>query len=163
MKKFTIKISAEDLFYFSMCHTYSTFAGLFGTLFSVFCLIVLVATWGTVALNYTFLLAVCALLFTVWNPLTLYNKAKKRAKTAAFAEPLTYAFDDEGIEVTQGDQTAKYGWDLVFKAKQVKHAFFIYTDPIHAFILPKAQLGGKENELAALLKEKAAGKCKGIS
>lgn len=160
--KFEIKISARELFYFSMCHTYSTFAGLSGTIFSVFCLVVLVATWGTVALNYTFLLAVCALLFTVWNPISLWGKAKRQARAEVFAKPLAYQLDEKGIQVTQGDQTADYGWDYVFKARQVKKAFFIYTDPIHAFILPKEQLGGKDMELASLLKDKAAGKCKGI-
>lgn len=160
--KFEIKISPKDLFYFSVCHTYSTIAGLFGTVFSLFCLVVLIVTWGTVALNYTFLLAVCALLFTVWNPIVLWRKAKRQAKSEVFSKPLAYEFGDGGIQVTQGEQTANYGWDFVFKARQVKNAFFIYTDPIHAIILPKDQLGGRDAELVTLLKNKADDRCKGM-
>ena len=55
----------------------------------------------------------------------------------AFKNNLCYTFTDEGIDIVQGDQSAKVNWADIKKVRSTRNLVIIYLSPIRAFIFPK--------------------------
>ena len=130
-----IKLTANDLWRFSLYHSYRGFQGVFSFLFSVAALYVLIATWTTATLSYRILIIVCALMFTVWQPFVLYMKAARQAKRSAIHDGMTLSFSVEGIVVTQGQEKLELLWQDVMMVKRVGKLLIIYMDRIHAYLI----------------------------
>ncbi len=148
-----VKLTAKDLWKFSMYHSYRGFQGVFSFLFSVAALYVLIATWTTASFPYRILIIVCALMFTVWQPFVLYMKAARQAKRSVIRDGMTLSFSVEGIIVTQGQEKLELLWEDVLMVKRVGKLLIIYMDRIHAYLLPDSVAGEKAAELTALMKE----------
>ena len=81
------------------------------------------------------------LLFTIINPVMLYFKAKKQILlNPIFKNEIVYQFNEEGIEVCQGETTAAVAWEQIFKVIVTRKLLLIYTSKIHASILPLDQI-----------------------
>ena len=76
--KFEMNLTAGDLWKFSMHHANSGMKGMVNLIFTVTALFLLAARWTTLSMGQRLLLVVCALLFTVWQPVLLYWKARDR-------------------------------------------------------------------------------------
>lgn len=148
-----VKLTAKDLWKFSMYHSYRGFQGVFSFLFSAAALYVLVATWTTATLPYRILMIVCALMFTVWQPFVLYMKAARQANRSVIRDGMTLSFSAEGIVVTQGQEKLELLWEDVIMVKRVGKLLIIYMDRIHAYLLPDSVAGEKAAELTAFMKE----------
>ena len=154
-----IKITEKDLFGFNMYHSYHSiqtwlFAGL-GVVITGLAL----TTFNKVDITYTMLYILAGLLFVFYTPINLKTQSKLAMRTGgAISEKMKYEFSESGIKVSLSecddkemkDSTAtSVPWALIFKIKETKKAFYIYTSPKNASILPKVQIGDKE----AMLKE----------
>lgn len=148
-----IKLTARDLWNFSMYHSYRGFQGMFSLIFSAAAAYVLVATWQTASLPYRILLIVCLLMFTVWQPFVLYLKAAKQAKRPVIRDGMIISLSAEGIVVSQGEGRLELLWDDVLLVKRVRQMQILYMDRIHAYLLPDSVIGEKSAELTALIKE----------
>jgi hypothetical protein len=148
-----VKLTANDLWKFSLYHSYKGFQGVFSFLFSAAALYVLFATWTTATLSYRILMIVCTLMFTVWQPFVLYMKAAKQAKRSVIHDGMTLSFSAEGIVVTQGQEKLELLWKDVMAVKRVGKMLIIYMDRIHAYLLPDSVAGEKAPEITALMKE----------
>nr|WP_314465632.1 YcxB family protein [uncultured Clostridium sp.] len=148
-----VRLTAKDLWKFSMYHSYRGFQGVFSFLFSAAALYVLVATWTTATLPYRTLIIVCALMFTVWQPFVLYMKAARQEKKPVIRNGMALSFSAEGIVVTQGQEKLELLWEDVIMVKRVGKLLIIYMDRIHAYLLPDSVAGEKAAELTALMKE----------
>ena len=64
--KIVVKMTARDLFDFSMYNSYSGFTGLFNIVFTAGAVAILAVTWNwpTVSVYQRILLVLCALMFT---------------------------------------------------------------------------------------------------
>ncbi len=147
---FDIKLTATELYVFSMRHTYSGISGIFG-------LIISFGSLAAVALRYKYLdksaiaaLIIIGLLFTVVQPVMLYFKAGTQAKrNESIKGCLHYAFSEEGIMITQGEQQAEVKWHEIRKRVVTKSAMYLYMSPVRAFIFPKSQCMDKFDELVS--------------
>ena len=86
--KFEVKLTAKELWQFSMYHANAGFTGLFNLIFTAAALFLLVFRWGELTMAYRFLLVGCVLIFTFLQPLLLYGKVRKQAKTPVMGEPM---------------------------------------------------------------------------
>ena len=62
---FTVKLTAKDLWKFSLYHSNKGMLGIFNVIFSLAAIFLLVTTWRSNTVMYRALLIVCALMFTV--------------------------------------------------------------------------------------------------
>lgn len=141
-KSVTVKIAltAKDLYAFSLRHTYTGFAGIFGIVISV-------GAWVLLGLNHQeydsmtmMALFIIGLLFTVVQPVMLWTKSCKQAKNNKnVADSLEYTCDKNGILVTQGDASVQIFWIEVRKVVESKKRLYIHMSPVRAFIFPKEQ------------------------
>lgn len=150
--KFEVKLTAKELWQFSMYHANAGFTGLFNLIFTVAALFLLVFRWGELTVAYRLLLVGCVLIFTVLQPLLLYGKVRKQAKTPVMAEPMYLTFREEGLEVEQNGQNAVFTWEQMGRMDKKPTMSVLYMDRVHAYLLPKAVLGEQETEFYEMVK-----------
>lgn len=156
MKKelcFEVKLDVKDLWQFSMYHANAGMLGIVNLLFTLAALFLIVTRWGMLTMPYRALLVVCALMFTVWQPLLLYHKARKQAKATAVKEPMLLVFGEEGLKVEQNGQEALFAWDQMGRLDKMPTMVILYMDRVHAYLLPKSVMGNREEEFYEMVRE----------
>lgn len=153
--EFSVKISANDMAYFMLRHTYTSYSGIIGVIISLGALGLLCLGYGNGDKFRTGALILIACLFTVVNPFLLWFKAFQQVKlTPAFQEPLCYTFEEDAIRITQGELADALGWENVWKVIHGKKRIILYVSKARGFIFPKEQLGDKLPQILAFLKKK---------
>lgn len=153
--EFSVKISANDMAYFMLRHTYTSYSGIIGVIISLGALVLLLCGYGNGDKFRTGALVLIACLFTIVNPFLLWFKAFQQVKlTPAFQEPLHYIFEREALRITQGDLEDALGWENVWKVINGKKRIIVYVSKARGFIFPKEQLGDKLPEVMAFLRWK---------
>lgn len=132
--KFEVKIDASALYDYMLRHTYSSFSGLLGTIVGALILILY-------SMNGHFIYLIMGLVILIYQPGSLYLKAKQQALNPAFKEPLCYRMTEEGVEVSQGDVTEFQKWEDMVKAVSTTKSVILYTSRVNASIFPKRELG----------------------
>lgn len=151
---FHVKLTAKDLWKFSMYHAYKGFMGFFNALFTVVAIGALIIGWDSITTLYRTLLLVCALMFTVWQPLLLYQKSKKQAKSPVVQEPMDLVFEEDGFSVTQAGKKLDLTWDQVGRVESMPAMIIFYMDRVHAYLLPNSVLGEQDGAFRELLRQK---------
>lgn len=151
--EFDLMINSRDMYDFLMKHFYSSFSGIFGVVISLGALLFFFLGLGKRDWFQLTLLLVLALLFTVVQPLQMRLKAAAQIKASPmFKEPLHFLFDEKGMTVSQGGETALLPWNEVRRIKESKRSIFVYVSSINANIIPKAQIGERLEELKQFMK-----------
>lgn len=148
--KFEVKLTAKDLWKFSMYHSNRGYMGIFNGIFTVVALFLLMARWDVLGTFNRGLLIVCVLLFTVWQPLLLWFKACKQVKKPSVCEAMALTFTDEGLTVEQQGQEVRVTWDQMGRMDRLPSMIVLYMDRIHAYVIPKAAMGEQMEDLCQL-------------
>lgn len=153
-----IKLTAKDLWKFSLYHAYWGSRGIFPAIFSLAAVYLLITAWSTTTVAYRIMLLVSALVFTVWQPFLLYLKSAKQAKNPRIQNGMTLSFDDEGILVSQGEENLSLEWENIKRGERIGDMIILYMDRIRAYLLPDSCMAEKKEEITALIKEKLPSK-----
>ena len=161
--KFSVQITVKDMFAFLMHHSYRGSALIADAVVTFGAIGLLLAGYGEGDPVKITALILVAMLFTVVHPLQLYNRARKQVKNnEVFKLPLNYVLTEEGITLSQGEETQSFTWADVYQIKEYKSQILVYTGRVYACIWPKSALAGCEEEVRELFKahlsEKVAGK-----
>ena len=148
--EFDIRMKAGDLYDFMLYHTYTGFSGILGTVAGV-----LLIVYFSMTLQWIYLFA--GLLIVLYLPCSLYLRSKRQVLTNEFfREEIHYVFTEEGITVSQGEQSDTLPWDQVVKAVASPHSIFLYTSRVNAWIFPKKILGEQRVDLIQMISEHVA-------
>ena len=161
--KFSVQVTVKDMYAFLMHHSYRGGSLIADAIVTFGAIGLLLAGFGKGDPVKTVALIFVAMLFTVIHPLQLYTKARKQVKNnEVFKEPLDYVLTEEGITLSQGEQSQSITWADVYQVKEYKSQILVYTGRVYAFIWPKSALATCEKEVRELFKkhlsEKVAGK-----
>ncbi len=138
----SVNMSFSALYSYVLNTNYRSFSGFSGILLSLVSLLVLIVKWTVLANNQRVALIVVALMFTVLNPLVLAFRTFKQLKTSpSYKLPLVYTFSDDGIFVSQGEQSQNITWDMICRILMTNKMLAIYTGRMHAFVIPLSELG----------------------
>ena len=126
-----VNLTDTDLFKFLMYHNYHGAQGKLG-------MVVALLAFLAAGMLYTVLYIVCGVVFLVYTPLSLKLKASRQFQLAPdLGEEMTYEFSDEGIRSSIKDQSVQVKWINLFKIVGKGDYIYIYTDRLHASIIPK--------------------------
>lgn len=161
--KFSVQVTVKDMFAFLMHHSYRGVSLIADAVVTFGAIGLLIAGFGKGDPAKTVALIFMAMLFTVIHPLQLLNKARKQVKgNEIFKKPLDYVLTEEGITLSQGEESQSITWADVYQVREYKSQILVYTGRVYAFIWPKRELVGCENEVRELfrkyLPEQVAGK-----
>lgn len=150
--RFDIKLTTKDLWQFSMYHINSGLRGLFNVFFTLAALFMVVTRWGEMITSYRVLMVCCVLMFTVIQPLMLFQKARRQVKTPAMEQPMVLIFGEEGLHVEMGGQDIDFEWDQMGRMDKMPTQVILYMDRIHAYLIPNASLADREAEFVEMVR-----------
>lgn len=155
MIKVTANLTTREQFEFAMYHTYTSLAGYSGILISVCAVFAFFYTlrWGDIITSLVLLL--CAFLFIIVKPITLYFQARAKAKQENALGPIVYEFGDSEFEARQGEKSMTVLYSSLYKVRETGHAVLIYTEKQHALILPKSDIGNGYDGIRRIIKQRA--------
>ena len=149
--EFDVTLTEQDMVRFNLYHTYSKFSSWFAMIVAVFAFFVAVWSYGRVSSTLTVIYFLVGGFVLVYIPGNTLLSAKHRIRLMPeFLEPLHYRIDEAGITVSKNEDSASLPWDKVFKIVAVKTAVYIYSNRIHAYVIPKTALSGQEETLKDL-------------
>lgn len=135
MLELDVKIEAKDLYDYMVAHTYSKPMNILASCFGG-----VLVVMGVMNSRLIFVIGGIALL--LYLPWTLFLKSRQQAiNNPVFKEPLHYVLDDNGITISQGDQTQSQEWGNMYKAISTSKSIIVYTSPVNATIFPRRVLG----------------------
>lgn len=151
--RFDINLTVKDLWQFSMYHSNSGFRVVLNILLTLAAVFILVMRWGELGIPYRLLMIFCALLFTVIQPLMLYQKARRQIKTPAMQQAMVLIFGENGLHVEMGGQTIDFGWDQLGRMDKKPTQIILYMDRIHAYLIPQDALVDREAEFFEMVRK----------
>lgn len=135
MLELDIKINAGDLYDYMLRHTYNSASGILGSCFGAMLVVLAVGTGQ-------WLYLVFGLIMLLYLPWTLFIKSRKQVlMNPSFQEPLHYSLTEEGVTISQGEESMTYQWQEMHKAVSTGRSIILYTSPVNATIFPRKQLG----------------------
>ena len=130
-------IGTADLYDYNLKYTYGKIINIIAEVAGLAAVV-----YGFYSANYP--LAVLGILVVVYLPVTLWvRSAQTAALLPAFKKPLHYLLDENGLTVSQGEETQTVSWDNCLKAVSTSRSILLFTSKTSATIFPRAQLGDK--------------------
>lgn len=135
--EFDVKITPGVLYDYMLYHTYTSAAGLLGSIVGAFLVVVFFMGYGPLFLIF-------GIVILAYLPWTLFIKSRRQyLANPAFKEPLHYRMTQEGVEVSQKGESQSQKWEDMYKAVSTSRSLILYTSPVNASIFPKKDLEGK--------------------
>ena len=142
---FDVTMSSSIVYDYLLRHSYSSAAGLLGSCFGAFGLIMFAATQAPAYL-------IMGLIVLLYLPVTLFQRSRMVMLTnAAYKKPLTYRFYEKGFDVSQDEAKSSIEWTGCTKAVSTKKSIIIYTGKNNASIFPRDQIPGGAAGLISLI------------
>ena len=108
--EFDVKITPGVLYDYTLYHTYTSAAGLLGSIVGALLVVVFFMGYGALFL----ILGIVILAYLPW---TLFIKSRRQyLANPAFKEPLHYRMTAEGVEVSQKGEAQSQKWEDMYKA-----------------------------------------------
>lgn len=137
---FTVRLDEKALMRFQLYSVYHNLQGYVALFISFLCILYVILRWDNMNVGMRILFIVLGVFYLLVKPVELLFKTKLLSKQDAFKLPLTFTCDDEKITVLQGDQTAEFTWDKIWRIVSRKKDIYIYTGRLYAYILPKEEI-----------------------
>ena len=144
----SVKMTFKALYSYVLSTNVFSFMGLLSLLVSIGALFICVIGWSQITTKQKIIFIIVGLMFTVINPLILAFKTFRQLKlSVSYKKPLNYLFSDEGIKVSQGEETLDITWEDIVRIMLTKSMIAIYTGPVNAFVIPLSQLGEDKSKI----------------
>lgn len=135
-----------------MLHLYGSLAGIANLIFTGAIVILTAVSWQSSAtVTRVAFIFLCGL-FPLFQPATVYFRAKKQA--AGITQDTELTFDETGIDIRTGEKFERLEWRNVKRVSFKPGFVILFTDAAHGYILPDRVLGVKKRELTELVKSR---------
>ncbi len=143
--KFDVRMTSGILYDYMLHHTYTGASGLLGNCMGALMVVLFFYNGNVLAL-------IGGILVLAYTPWTLFLKSKQQmARTQSFKEALHYEMNEDGIQVSQGEEVLMLEWDSLYKAISTRQSIVVYTSKVNACIFPKKDLGDRTTEVIEML------------
>lgn len=154
---FSVQMTTQEVFRFSLHHSYFKWSGVLGVLMSLVSLFIFIFCFQDLGDQNKAVLLIVALWFTVLEPITIYSRAKGQAKrNSTYKKPLVYTLNQDGITVSQEEQSQSVEWKQLMKVVETSSQYLIYSSKVHAFVFPKAAMGTQREGIEKLIVKSTA-------
>lgn len=133
--EFDVKITAGILYDYMLHHAYTSLSGILGTFVGI---VILLGYFKT----HYFIYLIGAVVVIFYLPCSYFMRSRQQAQlTPAFKKPLHYKMTEEGVTVSQDDESQFQQWDMMVKAVSTHSSIILYTSKNNASIFPRKDLG----------------------
>ena len=152
--KVDMQLNAKDIWLFSMYHSNRGFLLVFNVLFTVAMYYYMFTSWNTFDIPRKILFLLLSNMFLIIQPVTLYLKSAKQARTEAIRAGLLMEINDEGIVVSSKGESIDFKWESGFRSRILPGIIIIYVDAIRGYLLPDRYTKENKEKIVSILKEK---------
>lgn len=139
--QFSVQMNAKEVYRFTMYHVYHGFTGILGVCLSIAAFITLLVSFNSLTDQTRAILILVAAWFIIIDPVILFMRSRGQVKSnKTYQKPLDYTLNNEGITVSQEEQSQTISWEHLMKIVENKSQYLVYSNKIHAFIFPKTSL-----------------------
>ena len=157
--EFDFQMDEKTLSDFYMSYNMSGISGFIWPILGALAIVIAILSGGTTPITYRLLEVVFGLIFIFYIPWDLKRKAKKQiAKNPAYAKPIHYVLDEEGITTVQEENSATLEWKHFSKIKRTKRSMILYMRNRNACVVPLEVFGDDLEEACSWLKTKVGQK-----
>lgn len=147
--EFDVKMTTGVLYDFKLQHIYKQPITILATAMGCFSLYL-----SFIREEYRILFILVGIALIVYEPLTaLYNSFLQIKMNPAYANPLHYSVNEEGISISLDGQSQTAKWEQCTKACNTRKSIIVYTGKRNAFIFPRADAGEYTEDLIAMIAE----------
>ena len=140
--KFDVKMTRNAMFDFMLHTAYTSLSGILGVVFGGIMLVLGIQKTMEGIYNMAAAFFLFAGIFLVGNPINMWMRSKEQVtKSSMFQKPITYELMEEGVRVTQGDQSIVNEWKEFHRAVSTRQSVILYVTKVRALIFPKESLG----------------------
>ena len=134
---FSVQMTWKEIYKFTMYHTYHSFAGILGVILSVMALMNLIISFDKLSDQSKTIMTIVAAWFLIFEPLRMLVRSKSQMKLSkAYKKPLNYIVNEDGITVSQDEESQTIEWKQLFKVVETNSQFLVYSNRINSFIFP---------------------------
>lgn len=145
MIELDVKIEAGDLYDYMLRHSYNSTAGILGSCFGA-----LFVVFAVMQQQWPYM--VFGLIVLLYLPCTLFLRSRQQAvNNPSFRQPLHYVLDEQGVTISQGEDSVQYLWEELYRAVSTGRSIILYTSRINATIFPKKQMGDKTTPVIKMI------------
>lgn len=152
--KFDMHFNAKDIWMFSMYHGNRGFMLIFNVFFTISMYGYIIYSRLNLDMPRKIMVLILANMFLIIQPLLLYLKSLRQAKSDAIKNGLSVELNDRGIVVSSNGESAEFLWGNGFRSKILPGLIIIYVDTIRAYLLPDRYIDKVKPEVIKILKEK---------
>lgn len=151
-----IKLATKDLFRFNMNQAYKGMQGFLSILLPILVFAYAVFSFGEVSIASTLMYVALGILFLVYVPISLWLRVKKviNDPNNALSKSIHYDFEEEVIRVSVEEENVEFKWENIYRMCTSGYLLLVYTNRIHAYILPLEQVGDDYDQLFELAHKK---------
>uniref|UniRef100_UPI004056D3F5 YcxB family protein n=1 Tax=Agathobacter sp. TaxID=2021311 RepID=UPI004056D3F5 len=151
--EFDVNLDQTHIFKFNMYQTYKSTQGMLSLVLPAIIFFRLYMNYESMGMDQILINLGLGILFLVYVPISLWLRAKKALKkNSVLASTLHFAFTEQSICVTQGEDKAEFKWENIYRMVSTKNLVLIYTNRVNAYVIPKLQMGMEYVKLAELAK-----------
>lgn len=133
-----IKLTVGDLYDYNLRHSYTQIPTLLATIAGIAGIAVGIY-WRQ---QYWLMMVIIGALLVFYMPITLLVKTSQTmALSPAMKNPVHYLLNEDGITVSQGEQSQTLPWNGVHKAVSTGRSIILYTSKNSASVFPRKQVG----------------------
>ena len=126
--EFDVKITPGVLYDYMLYHTYTSAAGLLGSVVGALLVVVFFMGYGALFL-------IAGIVILAYLPWTLFIKSRRQyLANPAFKEPLHYTMTQEGVAVSQKGEVQSQKWEDMYKAVSTSRSLILYTSPVNCLL-----------------------------
>lgn len=149
MIKFDAHVSEKDLLKYNLRHVYRSMMGFPCIIAGILIAALLIIKFQEINAMAKGVYALVIFMFWFYAPLNAKLTAKRQAAQSVFQNALHFEFEEEGIKVSSpaAEEPAVLPWDYIYKIVTWKDYLLIYSNRVNAYIVPRADVAGCQNEL----------------
>lgn len=158
--RFTINTTASDLWQLSMYGIYGSILGAANAVFTVAMVLLAVRFFSGIHIVLKCLLILAVCLFPIIQPLVVYLRAGKQAKS--MPKDVHLEFDDKGMHVSVGDQKEDIDWDSVAGITKKPTLMVVFSSARHGYLLTNKMLGEQKEDFYKFILSKLENRGAGL-
>lgn len=140
--KFEVQMTKSAMFDFLLYASYTSLTGIMNVVVGFVTLGVGINKIVQGDISSSMIFFMFATVFLIGNPINIKVRASEQVlRTPMFQKPLCYELTEEGVLVSQDDQSASNRWEDFRKVVETKKSVIMYITQKRAIIFPKECLG----------------------
>lgn len=153
--KISINMTRKDLFVYSIYNSFSGMKGFFNIAWTLVWIAALAVSFNVPEYQPARRIGmlVCIMLFTVIQPVMIWRRTGRSAKTKTFTQTIHLTLDDK-LLVQQAEASGELEWKQVRKVIRLKNMYVLDMGYGRAYLIPKRSIEGREEEFLAVLCDK---------